>query len=263
MGLGLYVWVASEHADLFKAVRVFGLLSILGLVAAIVGGYLDPELRVWFWLGAVVLDLLAALIGGRQEGWNLHPAHFAERHGLFVIIALGESLIAAGVGAVAQRSGDMLYVAIGAVVLSCLLWWSYFGWLKDALEHAFEGRKGPRQSQYARDTYSILHFPILAGVIGIAVAIEEMMAHPTEAVHTETLIAFGVGIVLFAGTGALAYYRGWRNVLSTRVVCLALLVAALFAAGHASPVLILVLGIVAVLVFCLVEARSHQEATAG
>ena len=255
LGLGLYARVSAEHHEHLAAVRTFSLLSMLGLASAIVGGFMEPELRAAFWTATIVLDLIAAGVGGRREGWELHGPHFAERHGLFVIIALGESLIAAGVGAVEHRSVDLMYVAIGAVALTCLLWWSYFGWFKDALEEAFPTQQGKPQTTFARDVYSLWHFPLLAGVIGIAVAIEEMMKHPLDAVHTETTIAFGTGIVLFAGAGGAAYVRARSRWLKTRFACLALLVVALVPAAHARPLALLGLGIVAVLAFVLAERR--------
>ena len=259
LGLGLYLKVSSEHEQHLVAVRTFALLSLLGLASALAGGFVDPSLRIWFWAGTIVLDFIAAGVGGRTAGWELHLPHFTERHGLFVIIALGESLIAAGVGAVALRTPDMMPVAIAAVVLTCILWWSYFGWFKDDLEEAFEETTPEQQAPFARDAYSFLHFPMLAGVIGIAVAVEELMKHPTDPVHTETLIALGAGIFLFAGSAGLAHFRARKKVLATRFVCLGVLIGALYLLGHAQPVVILGAAIIAVLALVLVEGRAHKN----
>ena len=97
IGLGLYARVAwaadpSQHA----AVRTFALMSIGGLAAVMAGAIVGGNTLYWLWGLAILLDIIAAMVAGRAEAWNLHPDHFGERHGLFVIIALGESLIVAG-----------------------------------------------------------------------------------------------------------------------------------------------------------------------
>lgn len=91
LGLLIYDWVAWEDPSQRAAVRLFSVVSVGGLIAVLVGGILGGAAQYMWWGVGVVLDVVAAGIGGRAEGWNLHPEHFAERHGLFVIIALGES----------------------------------------------------------------------------------------------------------------------------------------------------------------------------
>jgi low temperature requirement protein LtrA len=260
LGLALYLWVASERTDQLAAVRIFGALSLLGLSVAIVGGAVDPAWRGWLWLGAVLLDLFAAGIGGRQEGWDLHAAHFAERHGLFVIIVLGESLIAAGVAATDQvRTEALVFVAIGAVAVSCLLWWTYFGWLKDALEEAFAHRQGATQSRLARDAYSLLHFPLIAGVIGMAVGIEEMVAHPAAHMHIEAGIAFTAGLVLFVGSAAAAWGRAAHRLLTARLLLLVVGAGALMLAATASPAWLLAISVVVLAGIVLAEQRVRSR----
>lgn len=263
IGLVLYVWVTSEHAAQQKAVRSFAALSVLGLIAAVAGGFAAPEYRVWFWVGTIVLDFVAAGLAGNRGTWALHIPHFAERHGLIVIIALGESLIVAGNGAVSQELTPALFnISIAAVVLTCIMWWTYFGWLKDALEHAFE-QQTEKQGAFGRDVYSLLHFPMVAGIIALAVSVEEMVAHPNDPLHTETLIIFVVGIALFVGAAAIAHWRASGEVLITRFICLVLLAVATWLHHHAPILWILGGGIVALLVIVLVEARFHRVEEEG
>ena len=94
IGLGLFYKISTEQPELSAAVRHFTLRSLGGLALAILGGFMVPELRGWIWLGVVLFDMWASGSSGSRGGWDLHPGHFAERHGLFVIIALGESLVA-------------------------------------------------------------------------------------------------------------------------------------------------------------------------
>ena len=95
IGLILQAWVTSEDPLQKAAVRIWIIVSLGGLAAVLLGGLIGGAMQYWLWAAAIVLDLIAGAIGGRLEGWNLHPEHFAERHGLFVIIALGETLIVA------------------------------------------------------------------------------------------------------------------------------------------------------------------------
>ena len=256
VGLGLYLWVSWGDERQRRAVRVFGAVSLLGLGAALAGGLVDGPARAWLWGGTVALDVTAAMIGGRRDGWSLFPEHFAERHALFVIIALGESLVAAGVAATAHLGASGLFpVVLGAVVVSCLLWWSYFGWLKAALEGAMIARTGVAQSMLGRDVYSLIHFPLIAGVIGIAVGVEEMVAHPAEPLHAETLAGFAAGLVLFIGSAAAAWKRASGEVLWGRIAALGAMVVALVLAAHAAPIWILTAAAAGLLAINGMESR--------
>jgi low temperature requirement protein LtrA len=138
VGLGLYGRVAWDDVAKRTAVRRFAVLSLGGLAAVAAGGVVGgEEARAWWWAAAVVLDVAAAVGAGTAEGWDIRPEHFGERHGLFVIIALGESLIVAAAGLTgAERTAQTVAVAILAVATTGGLWWSYFVSAKPALDHA-------------------------------------------------------------------------------------------------------------------------------
>ncbi len=160
IGLAIYAWVASVDPLQRAAVRTFGMVSIGGMVAVLVGGYLGGSLQYGFWGLAILLDVFAAAIGGRREGWNLHPDHFSERHGLFIIIALGETLIIAA-GGVAGGSWTIpaIAAAVLAVAISCGLWWSYFPHAKPVLDHALEARTRGRVSRHGARCIQPAPFP--------------------------------------------------------------------------------------------------------
>lgn len=204
IGLTLYTWVASENPTQRAAVRTFALVSVGGLVTVILGALVGGDMQYVFWGLTILLDVIAAAVGGQSEGWNLYPEHFAERHGLFVIIALGETLIVAA--------------AVLAVAITCGLWWTYFVRTKPVLDHAFEHSAGAVQSTMGRDVFSLIHFPMLCGVIAYAVAIEEAVAHPGDPLHTEVQLALAVGMALFVGGMALAMWRATRRLLLPRVI---------------------------------------------
>jgi low temperature requirement protein LtrA len=160
IGLLIYLWVTWPDPTMRKAVRIFSALSITGLCSALAGGLLNGDLQYILWGLTILLDLIAAGIGGNREGWNLQPKHFSERHGLFVIIALGETLIISASAATEEFSNIyLLAVSSLAVGITCCLWWMYFFRAKEKLEHAMQSKSGIDRSRLARDTYSLLHFP--------------------------------------------------------------------------------------------------------
>jgi low temperature requirement protein LtrA len=209
VGLVLYYWVAWGDPAQRRAVRVFGLFSLTGLLAVAAGSVLGGTALLACWAAAVALDLLAAGIGGQLEGWNLHPEHFVERHGLIVIIALGETLIVAAAGmAGAPDTTRAAVTAVLVVAVTCGLWWSYFPGVKPALEHALARAEGNARSCMARDVFSVIHFPMLCGVIAFAVAAEEALARPGAPLAPSVRGALAAGVLLFVGGGAVALWRG-------------------------------------------------------
>ena len=112
----------------------------------------------------MLLEVVAAVAAGAAEGWDVRPDHFSERHGLFVIIALGESLIVAAAGLTgAERTTQTVAVAILAVAVTSGLWWSYFVTAKPLLDDAIRRRDQADRTHLARDVYSILHFVVVFG----------------------------------------------------------------------------------------------------
>ncbi|WP_296665786.1 low temperature requirement protein A [Demequina sp.] len=217
LGLAIYLVAASGAPSQLAAVRAFAMRSSLPIAVALVGGFFDSPVRAWIWLAAVILDVVAAGRSGNNEGWDLRPGHFAERHGLFVIIALGESLIVAGQSVLSTDSSALLLgVALGAVTVTCLMWWLYFGWWQPGMEHQLTIATGSAQSRLARDAYSLLHFVLLAGVIAVAAGIEEMVLHPDEPLPTVVRLALAVGIVLYLGGTDLAWWRATHRILIAR-----------------------------------------------
>ena len=175
-----------------------------------------------------------------------------------MIIALGESLVVIGViVADADRTAELLRVAIGAVVVSCLLWWTYFGWRKDALEVQLERESSATEGLLARDAFSLLHFPVIGGVIGIAVGFEDMVLHPGERHETEGMVALALGLVLFVGGGAAAWARAGRQLLLPRLGMLAALVVALVLAADAQPPVVLTIVAAAIAAIAIVEQVQH------
>ena len=158
---GAFMWLnarADEIKGRAKPDQMAGMVAYIlrmmaGTVLVLVGGFVAADQRPWFWIGAVVVNLLSALTVEQYE-YEINASHFAERHGLFVIIVLGEGLIAIGVGIVGQAGSTAFYVAGTAMLLIALaMWWSYFDWLRPIGEKALKNATGMGRGRLARDAY--------------------------------------------------------------------------------------------------------------
>jgi low temperature requirement protein LtrA len=220
LGMGLQVRVDREAADGATGISMRWVsLSLIGLGLVILGTAVDPDVRAWVWLLAIVADLVAAALAASDAEWDLDAAHFSERHGLFVIIALGESLIVAGTAVAGDDRGTDLVLAAGAALLVvCLLWWTYFGWLKDAIEHHVAAAPSSELGPLARDAYSLLHFALVGGIISLSAAVKELVFHPEDPLPPGGRVALTLGLVLFLGATAAAWRRAGGGVLWARIV---------------------------------------------
>jgi low temperature requirement protein LtrA len=181
----LYIVAAGDDAALRRQVLVTQAVAMApASTALIVGALVGAPWQTWIWLAAFAYDAVLTWASSRGGGgWRIHStAHWAERYGLVVILALGESIVAIGVG-VAREPIDAP-IALGtvlAVTLSILLWWAYFGRLAGAGEHALDGRSDAARVVLALHAYTFVHLAIVAGVILTALGVEEAMAHIGDA----------------------------------------------------------------------------------
>jgi low temperature requirement protein LtrA len=255
LGLGLQVRVDLERVgESHAGVVTWAGFSAIGLALVLVGAAVDPTLRPWVWLLAILADLLAAARAGRNTTWDLNPAHLSERHGGFVIIAIGESVIVAGTTvANDERSLALGAAAAAAILVACLLWWTYFGWLKDALEEAYAAAPPERMGPLARDAFSLAHFPLIAGIVGFAVALEEMGAHPEDAAPVAVLASLGVGVALFVASSAMSLRVVGGPVLVSRLAILVAMLATLVFVAPLPPVWPLLVVAAALLAIVVIE----------
>jgi len=261
LGLGLYYRVASD-TDHRASVARFSLLSILGLTTVIAGSLVDPSLRHWIWLGAIALDLRAAWIVGNTRSWGLHPGHFAERHGLIIIIALGESLIVAGSALNPGAGLPIMAAGALAVFLTCLLWWTYFGWVREVLEESLAGQAGRSLTRLGRDAYTFWHFPLVSGIIALAVGFETAL-HPDDYTLTQTAVAVGLGLTLFLVSTAGALHRARGCVLWNRLIVLVLTLGGLALSTSSSSHQILGIACAGLLLIVAIEQVTIRRELAA
>lgn len=176
----LYVIASAGDAGLRRQLVVTLLVAMVPSVTLlVVGAVVGEPWQTWIWLGAFVLDVLLTLLTGRRGSWRLYsPTHWAERYGLIVILALGESVVAIGVGAShLPVSRPVIVGAVLSIALALLLWWIYFLTSADAAEHRLAQLHGVDRSEYATLAYTYLHYVLIASIVVVAVGIEEAMAH--------------------------------------------------------------------------------------
>src|ERR1700722_10383047 len=173
----LFVMASREDAALRKAVSGLAVSTAIGAGLILLAAFTSGALQLALWGLALLLDAGGPYLFG-ADGWKLVPGHFAERHGAIVTIALGESIVAIGVGAHEKIDAGIVAAAVLGMVLAASLWWAYFDVTAIVagrrLERAKEGRE---RNEIARDSYSYLHFPMVAGIALVAVGLKLTLAH--------------------------------------------------------------------------------------
>ena len=195
--LVLYGIAGKGTPDLLGAVLRIVPTSTAGPLLIVAAGFLDGEPQAVLWVTALGLDYLGVLIG-RGAGWRVSPAHFAERHGLIVIIALGESVVAIGVGAagVPLEAGVVIAALLGIAVVAAL-WWAYFDVFAVAAQGRLAATRGAAQAMLARDYYSYLHLPLIAGIVLFALGLKKTIGHVGDPLETVPAVALCGGLGLY------------------------------------------------------------------
>lgn len=252
--------------------RILAWLSTSG-ACWIVGGLADPAARMGWWAAALAIEYLGPVsrfrvpgLGASSTGdWNVDPHHMAERCGLFVIIALGESLLVTGATfAGLPWNGPQALAFLAAFLGSVAMWWVYFDSGAERATHHFE--HAADRGRVARLAYTYLHLPIIAGIVLCAVADELVLAHPDHATGAGVAAILGGPFVYLLGNALFKWATNPRPLPPlSHLAGLALLAAlAPFAFGHA--VSALALGMLTTAVLVLVAAWEwwslHRASTA-
>lgn len=180
-------------------------LAAVAPCLVLIGALFDRGPRTAIWCVVAVLNVASAVLAGKraergQAEWAIDPVHFVERHSLFVIISLGEVLVATGIAAstVPLTTGIGLGV-IAAVSGGCVLWWIYFSYVPGVIESALRNSHGADRGRVARNVFSFGHFPLITGIVLYAIVAKHVVAHPGDVMHTSDLVALGLSIATFLG----------------------------------------------------------------
>ncbi len=200
MWLTLYALAARGDRDLLAAILRSAPSALAGAALIVAAGFVHGWLRPMLWLAAVAVGLFGPLLGG-ISGWRVQPAHFVERHGLIVIIAIGESLIAIGLGARGTGLGSgVIVAAVLGLVVAMSFWLAYFDFFQIRGQQLLSDRSGAQRTALARDAYTYLHLPMVAGIVLFAFAMKTTLAHVGDELDTIPALGLcgGPALYLFA-----------------------------------------------------------------
>ena len=256
----LFLLASREDAGLRHS--VIGLAGSTAIAAGLlfVAAFTSGAVQLGLWALALLLDTGGPFLFG-VDGWKLVPGHFAERHGAIVIIALGESIVAIGIGSRLVIGAGIVISAVLGVVIAAALWWAYFDVVAIvAARRLAKAPAGRERNEIARDSYSYLHFPMVAGIALIAVGMKLTIEHVDDPLKLVPAAALLGGAAMYLLAHVAFRLRNMHTLSRQRLLCSFVLLA-LLPAGTALPA-IATLGILATLLVALIayEALRYAEA---
>jgi low temperature requirement protein LtrA len=254
----LFVLASRYDAGLRHSVIGLAASTAVGVALIFAAAFAGGALQLGLWGLALVLDAGGPYLFG-ADGWKLVPGHFAERHGAIVIIALGESIVALGIGAKAVLSVGVVAAAVLGVVIAATLWWVYFDVTAIVAERRLsQAQEGRERNEIARDSYSYLHFPMVAGIALIAVGMKLTIEHVDDPLKLVPAAALLGGGAMYLLAHVAFRLRNMHTLSRRRLVC-ALVLLALLPAGAALPA-IATLGVLAALLVALIAYEALRYA---
>jgi low temperature requirement protein LtrA len=210
-------------------------------------------------MGALALDFAGPALIGRGRGWRVQPAHFAERHALIMIIALGESIVAIGVGATSELDlGVVVAASVGIAVVSAL-WWLYFDVAAILARRQLSSARGVAQARMARDAYSYLHWPMVAGIVLFALALKKTIGDVGEPLGTVPAVGLFGGLALYLIGHCGFLLRTTRHLFRRRLLTGVVLLALLPVVGDLPALASLSTAAAACAAVVAFEAIRHRE----
>jgi low temperature requirement protein LtrA len=257
--IGLMLIAGRDDPSFRRSVAGLAVGTAVGTGLLITGSFLEPGAQAAVWGLALILDMGEPYLFG-AEGWHLVPGHFAERHGLVVIIALGESIVAIGVGAGTDLTWGITAAAAMGIGVVAALWWTYFDIVAlVSARRLIRAPEGRVQNELARDSYSYIHFLLIAGIILLALGLKKALGHPTDPLQDVPAIALVGGPAVFL-LGLVAFrYRHVRTINPQRFG-MALLLLALFPVARELSALVMI-AVLNVLLWAMIayETRGYGE----
>ncbi len=267
MHLVMFWAIARDDPGLRAQILRFAPSMIAGTTLLLVAAALDGTAQTLMWVAALVADYVGTILGG-ASGWRIRSAgHFAERHGLILIVALGESIVAIGVGVASLPvSWPIVAASFLGLAVAAALWWTYFDVSALDGEHALAAEPAPTRARLARDAYTFLHVPLIAGVVLIALGMKKVLEYVGDSSdHTLTdplaavpLYALFGGVILFLlGQVGFEWLTTQQLEFSRLLATIALVVLAPVAAQLAA---LATLGLVAVVLVAMVTFETVRHA---
>jgi low temperature requirement protein LtrA len=201
MQITMFLIVSKGHPAFRRSIWSMAPSFVVGPSLLIVASFADGPRRGALLVVALVIDYGGALLGG-AEGWRLSPSHFAERHGLIIIVALGEAIVSVGFGVTDGHgvSAQLVVVALLVVAVAAALWWMYFDVVAIVAERRLNELTGVARNRLARDSFSYLHLPLVTGIVLVALASKFVAANPDEVLSNVTAVSLGGGAATYVVT---------------------------------------------------------------
>jgi len=214
---------ANDDVDTRQAIRTLARTALPAPLLLIIGALAGGTAQTIIWLVALAIDFAGPFVFG-VRGFQVSAGHFAERFGLIVIIALGESIVAIGAGLEGEVDGGVVVAAALGLVAACALWWAYFDVIALVAERRFRQSRGDDRALIARDAYSYLHLPMIAGIVLLALGVKKTIADVDHSLEIVPSVALFGGIALYyAGhVGFRLRIFGSLNPQRTIALCVAL-----------------------------------------
>jgi low temperature requirement protein LtrA len=257
--IGLFMLASPEDDALRHSVLGLALSTFVAISLLATASLFDGLAQGSIWLLALFLDMGGPYVLG-SEGWKLVPEHFAERHGLIIIIALGESIVAIGVGAAGALTLGIAAAAVFGVGLAAALWWIYFDVVAIvARRRLVDAEPGRVRNEMARDSYSYLHLMMVAGIVLVSLGMKKTIGHYGG--HLDAVPAFALlgGVAIYLLGHVSFRYRHIHTINRQRLL-LALLLLLLVPAATEVPALVAVVAVDCLLwVLIGFETRRYGE----
>ncbi|HSG14928.1 MAG TPA: low temperature requirement protein A, partial [Anaerolineae bacterium] len=235
------------------------LFTLVGIVLVLAGGFTSGAWQIGLWIAAVAVLIFNTIDAGGAN-WLVRPGHFAERHGLIVIVALGEVVVAIGAPVVETLSegdgldGKLVAALTASGLLAGILWWSYFDRPLPALEHRHEQLSDANErSRFARDVYTYNHFFIVGAILVAAAALEEIMLHPADPLPSAFRWMLFLGISVYLLGVVLSIVRAYSALAVERLVAVAALAVLIALTASVAGVWLLIAVDVVLLAILAVE----------
>jgi low temperature requirement protein LtrA len=265
--IALFLLASRDQPMLRQSVLGLAGGSALGVGLLVAAAFADGWLQGGLWALALLLDMGEPLLFG-AEGWQLVPHHFAERHGLIIIIALGESIVAIGVGAEVGVDAGVVVAATLGVAIASAVWWLYFDVVATLAERLLASLPpGRERNERARDGYSYLHFPMVAGIVFGALGLKKTISDVGEPLDVEiaTALLGGTAVYLLAHVAArvrnvhtVNWYRLGGAIAMVAFLPIAVAVPALVTVAFIAGALALLIGLESIR-YAGVRARLSQQ----
>lgn len=253
--IGLFMLASPDDDALRHSVLGLAASTAIAVVLLAAASFFDGLAQGALWALALFLDMAGPYFFG-SEGWKLVPGHFAERHGLIVIIALGESIVAIGVGAAGELSLGIGTVAVLGMALAAAMWWIYFDVVAlVSARRLAKAERGRVQNALARDSYSYIHLALVAGIVLTAFGMKVSIGHFEDHLHAVPAFALLGGIAVYL-LGLVGFRYRHVHTINRQRLLLAIVLAILVPVATAVPALIC-LAVADVLIWVMIAYEHH------